>query len=501
MPTINNPVLFKTGTQAAYNAATISEDNLYFTSDTHRLYVGSKEFTKSYGGSLQAEPSTATVGEVGKIYSYNGNVYACTAVDSGSYTWERIANINDYIGTVTSVAAGDGLTGDTITSSGSLAHAIPTNAAVTTSRVSGDQSPAIGGSFIVQGLTTDKFGHATNVSTYSVNLPGLNQASDAETLTSASTFAAVSGIVSTVVNDQQVLRAVTTTYTLPSSDYSFSSTQEGKITVSPAGGTAYDVAINGWGDLAKKSELASVFTYKGSVATYADLPASGNEIGDVWNVRETHSEYVWVEDALNPGQYKWEELGSAVDLSEYAKTADVIARLGAASTAGNIPVITADGQLTDSGQTPGDLANTVASTPATNATVYIVGSGSSAASTASLLKSDGITMNLNTNTITASTFAGDATMAGKLDHTVSIEATGGITGTIPATDFSGSTYAMSVTNVDATYVTGTLSVDTTGNAASASTATLAVNDESGNRIIDTYATKTEVANALVWTAI
>lgn len=502
MPVINNPVLFKTGTKAAYDQATINESYLYFTSDTHQLFVGSNEFTKSYGGDLSGEPTTATTGEIGKIYSYNGSVYACKAYDGTDYTWERIANINDYIGTVTSVAAGDGLSGDTITSSGSLAHAIPTDAAVTNTGVSENQTPAIGGAFTVQGFTTDKFGHATNVSTYSVTLPGLSQASDSATLASASTFAAVSGVVSTTVNGNNVLQATTTTYTLPISTYSFTSTQEGKITVSPSGGTAYDVTINGWSDLAKKSELAAVFTYKGSVAEYSDLSNVSNpKVGDVWHVEETNSEYVYVEDPDNQGQYIWEELGSAVDLSDYAKTADVIARLGAASTAGHLPTITADGQLADSGVTPADLATTVASNPSTASTVYIVGSGSSSASTSSLEKSSGIYMDLDNNTITASTFSGDATMAKKLDHDVAISIDGGVTGSMTAADFSGSTYAITVTSVASTAVSGTLANDTTGNAQTASTASMAINDGLGNRIDETYVTQSQLQNALVWQAI
>lgn len=35
---------------------------------------------------------------------------------------------------------------------------------------------------------------------------------------------------------------------------------------------------------ATKDSVASAFLYKGSVATYADLPSSGNKTGDVYNV-------------------------------------------------------------------------------------------------------------------------------------------------------------------------------------------------------------------------
>lgn len=35
------------------------------------------------------------------------------------------------------------------------------------------------------------------------------------------------------------------------------------------------------------------YTYKGSVATVNDLPSSGNETGDLWQIREDGSEVVW----------------------------------------------------------------------------------------------------------------------------------------------------------------------------------------------------------------
>ena len=35
---------------------------------------------------------------------------------------------------------------------------------------------------------------------------------------------------------------------------------------------------------ALKSDIASVFTYKGTVATYAELPAEGQVVGDVYNI-------------------------------------------------------------------------------------------------------------------------------------------------------------------------------------------------------------------------
>lgn len=46
-------------------------------------------------------------------------------------------------------------------------------------------------------------------------------------------------------------------------------------------------------DLALKSDLASLYRYKGSVSNYASLPTTGNTVGDVWNVSATGMNYAW----------------------------------------------------------------------------------------------------------------------------------------------------------------------------------------------------------------
>ena len=51
--------------------------------------------------------------------------------------------------------------------------------------------------------------------------------------------------------------------------------------------------------------LAKVLVYKGQVATYNDLPSSGNTDGDVWNVAATDKNYVW-------NGTGWDDLGGAI---------------------------------------------------------------------------------------------------------------------------------------------------------------------------------------------
>lgn len=72
-------------------------------------------------------------------------------------------------------------------------------------------------------------------------------------------------------------------------------------------------------DVYTKSEidtkLTSAMTYKGSVNTYADLPTSGNKVGDFYNITATGNNYAWTGT-------EWDETG-IVDLSAYLKASDV----------------------------------------------------------------------------------------------------------------------------------------------------------------------------------
>lgn len=56
------------------------------------------------------------------------------------------------------------------------------------------------------------------------------------------------------------------------------------------------------------SKVASVYKVKGNVNTFADLPSSGNTIGDVWNTLDTGMNYVWTGTI-------WDALGGIVDVS------------------------------------------------------------------------------------------------------------------------------------------------------------------------------------------
>lgn len=71
------------------------------------------------------------------------------------------------------------------------------------------------------------------------------------------------------------------------------------------------------------TSVSSVYTVKGTKATYAELPSSGNTTGDVWNVTAANgntpagTNYVWTGS-------EWDALGGTVDLSGYVPTSRTI---------------------------------------------------------------------------------------------------------------------------------------------------------------------------------
>lgn len=78
-------------------------------------------------------------------------------------------------------------------------------------------------------------------------------------------------------------------------------------------------------------DKTSVMHYKGTKATTAELPASGNVIGDVWNVTEDGQNYAW--DGTN-----WDRLSSAVDLNGYATESYVGTQLASQHDFGTVAV-------------------------------------------------------------------------------------------------------------------------------------------------------------------
>lgn len=69
---------------------------------------------------------------------------------------------------------------------------------------------------------------------------------------------------------------------------------------------------------ATKSDISSVYKYKGSVESYAELPQSEQQIGDVYNVETADSSHgVKAGDNVAWNGTAWDVLSGTVDLSNY----------------------------------------------------------------------------------------------------------------------------------------------------------------------------------------
>lgn len=77
-------------------------------------------------------------------------------------------------------------------------------------------------------------------------------------------------------------------------------------TAAEVGALSIDDANN---NFAKKSDISTVYRWKGSKDTYDQLLTEGNTVGDIWNVKDTNMNYGWTEDGT------WDPLGSPVEIS------------------------------------------------------------------------------------------------------------------------------------------------------------------------------------------
>lgn len=139
-------------------------------------------------------------------------------------------------------------------------------------------------------------GNNTNITTVATNISNINAvASDLTNIDNASTYAT------------NAANSATNAATSATNAQKWAEGTDADV--QPLGGTK---SSKGWAARAEEivSTLGSVMHYKGSVATYADLPSSGQELGDVYNVISDGSNYAW--DGTD-----WDAIGGAVDMSAY----------------------------------------------------------------------------------------------------------------------------------------------------------------------------------------
>lgn len=79
---------------------------------------------------------------------------------------------------------------------------------------------------------------------------------------------------------------------------------------------------------AKKSDISNVYKFKGTKTNYADLPTTNRVTGDVWNITNADATHgIKAGDNVAWNGTAWDNLSGTVDLSAYAKTANVNAEL------------------------------------------------------------------------------------------------------------------------------------------------------------------------------
>lgn len=75
------------------------------------------------------------------------------------------------------------------------------------------------------------------------------------------------------------------------------------------------------GSYAKKTDISTVYRYKGSKNYYSELPTEGNEVGDTYNVANAYGVYQGGTNFSWDGT-TWDALGGALDLSVFVKKTD-----------------------------------------------------------------------------------------------------------------------------------------------------------------------------------
>lgn len=252
-----------------------------------------------------------------------------------------------------------------------------------------------------------------------------------------------------------------------------------------------------------KANVASVFKFKGTVATIDKLPTAGASIeGNVYHVTADHGEYVCVK-VDGATTYSWEPLGGTIDLSDYALSADVIQRV--TGSAGEVPKLKVDGTIESTGFTlgksvpstavftdtkVGNLAsdagkvvtgltgNTILATTNVGALV-LTGFSASTGDTGAIAATDTITKALNKlyNLASSKTNSTGTVTSVKVEGTSGLTGSGTVTtsGTITLKHGTKPTTGTATTNTGRTYIQN-ITLDSYGHVASVSTATETVTD-------------------------
>lgn len=347
---------------ASGNTDTKVKQNLLATSQTGKYPLLTKYTTTTndnvaneanYVAAVTVQPSTGTVEATKFKGAVTGNADSATEFASA----QTITITGDVEGSTSSKAGW------------SISTAL-VNSGVTAGSYgpSANATPAYGATFNVPYITVDAKGRVTAASTKTVKIPASDNTDTKVNVTLDTTHKAyLLGVTTTPTSTAQALESVSDTGV-------YLDTTAGRLTATSFAGNGQNITLNtasrvvvtdsnkklavssvtatelgylsnvtssiqtqlngkaasattlaGYGitDAYTKSEidtkLTSAMHYMGSVATYNDLPSSGNNQGDFYNVTDTDENYAWVAAVGTQGQSgyvaaHWDSVGSIVDL-------------------------------------------------------------------------------------------------------------------------------------------------------------------------------------------
>lgn len=173
MPTAYESLRHRTCTQSEYKAlGSVDENSIYFLSDTHQIFVGSTEYTKS----ALAKESRPAEGEQGE----EGRIYVCLE-DGSSFAYVNgswVALYDPTVEVVKQIHAGDCIECDPnpIFNVGTVSHGVPSGASETDPDLTSVKLK-LGDIMYLNEVGTDKFGHVVEIAKRSVTLPSADELS------------------------------------------------------------------------------------------------------------------------------------------------------------------------------------------------------------------------------------------------------------------------------------------------------------------------------------
>lgn len=150
-------------------------------------------------------------------------------------------------------------------------------------------------------------GRPTNVSAFT-NDAGYQTASDVESTVTGKGYQ-TAGQVETAITEKGYQTSTQVESAITSKGYQTSGDVDAKLA-----------------DYAKKTDVSSVYKYKGSVENYEGLPVSDQQVGDTYNVKAADNSHgIKAGDNVVWDGSAWDVLSGTVDLSGYMQEADLVA--------------------------------------------------------------------------------------------------------------------------------------------------------------------------------